>query len=316
MQFQQIVSDMNNCHGRQTDCFDYAQERSRTENLPAFRIMMYKKLLFLKAREFAPIFIGLWLGLAFSLMSAPFFDDSCSTSPDGDDVAYEQQPQGQGSEDSVLKAQSGGPFRKTNSVGVSSDPISNFDFGRRPEYQPKLQKRDVNTSSTTKPKRLRPRFASTELNIREKLFVGVLTTSETVTTLGFAVNRTLAHQVPQLVFFLPQANPHLLSSMPLAPLPVTDVALAPYEMFDYVWKHYLKTYDWFYFMPDYTYVRGHKLHEMLKHTSISRDSYVGHKMEGDERSYCSFEGGILLSHVCVIIFCVPLIRGHSMSFNK
>ena len=221
------------------DCFDYAQERSHTQILPAVHVMNYKKLLFLKTREFAPIFIGLWLGLAFSLMSAPFFDDSCLTSPDGDDVAY----QNQGSEDTLLKAQSGGPFRKTNSFGVSSDPISNFDYGRRPEYQPKLQKRDVNNSSTTKPKRLRPRFASTELNIREKLFVGVLTSSETVTTLGYAVNRTLAHQVPKLVFFLPQADSHPLPGMPIVPLPVTDVALEPYEMFDYVWKHYLKTYD-------------------------------------------------------------------------
>jgi len=79
-------------------------------------------------------------------------------------------------------------------------------------------------------------------------------------------------------------------------------------MFDIIGGHYLKNYDWFYIMPDSTYVRGRKLHEMVKHTSMNQDVYIGNrtKTKGEER-FCSFESGLLLSHVCMAVFLIPCI---------
>jgi len=274
-------------------------------------INMSKKMLLLTVKQCAPIFIGLWLGIAVSLMAAPFIDDSCVPT-DGDAIHTKQ-----GSDDSFLTAQFGGPFRKTNSVGAASDPISSFDYGRSDEYEPRLKKADANIMIKTTPtspsaerkrKLLRPRYASTELQVREKLFVGVLSTPKTIATLGLALNRTLAHTVPKLVFFLPQENAHVPPSMPVVLLPDASAKQIPFQMFDIIGGHYLKNYDWFYIMPDSTYVRGRKLHEMVKHTSMNQDVYIGNrtKTKGEER-FCSFESGLLLSHVCMAVFLIPCI---------
>ena len=301
--------DPNNCHDgvEVRRVFLYVAHSQAAYSILHF-INMSKKMLLLTVKQCAPIFIGLWLGIAVSLMAAPFIDDSCVPT-DGDAIHPKQ-----GSDDSFLTAQFGGPFRKTNSVGAASDPINSFDYGRSDEYEPRLKKADANIKTTPtspsaerKRKLLRPRYASTELQVREKLFVGVLSTPNTIGTLGLALNRTLAHTVPKLVFFLPQENAHVPPSMPVVLLPDASAKQMPFQMFDIIGGHYLKNYDWFYIMPDSTYVRGRKLHEMVKHTSMNQDVYIGNrtKTKGEER-FCSFESGLLLSHVCVALFSATL----------
>jgi hypothetical protein len=40
----------------------------------------------------------------------------------------------------------------------------------------------------------------------------------------------------------------------------------------YLAEHYLDNYDWFYVVPDRTYVRGEKLFDLVSHISISQVS--------------------------------------------
>lgn len=49
---------------------------------------------------------------------------------------------------------------------------------------------------------MRTRFLSTELDMKEKLFIGILTGQQTIETLGAAVNKTLSHRVEKMKMFV------------------------------------------------------------------------------------------------------------------
>ena len=81
----------------------------------------------------------------------------------------------------------------------------NFDYGNGVDYEPiirtqKDQQPNGQSQQGASKKILRPRYASTELGIKEKLFIGVLTLRDTIDSLGVAINKTLTHYVPKLVF--------------------------------------------------------------------------------------------------------------------
>ena len=83
--------------------------------------------------------------------------------------------------------------------------VKTFDYGNADDYDPiiKVHPKQEQTPNGGKTKKiLRPRYASTELGIKEKLFIGVLTSRDTIDSLGVAVNKTLTHYVPKLVFFM------------------------------------------------------------------------------------------------------------------
>uniref|UniRef100_A0AAG5DVZ9 Hexosyltransferase n=1 Tax=Anopheles atroparvus TaxID=41427 RepID=A0AAG5DVZ9_ANOAO len=155
---------------------------------------------------------------------------------------------------------------------------------------------------------VRPRYYYTELGIREKLFVGVLTATENIESLATAINRTTAHLVNKMKFFINADNVQsnfLLKNI----VGFTDTRdnLRPFHMLKYLADNYLDEYDYFLLQTDTTYVNARMLRRQLEHLSVTMDVYMGTVDDGfssdDEdgggaqktRQYCDLHAGIILS---------------------
>ena len=64
------------------------------------------------------------------------------------------------------------------------------------------QFKKVHISSKESDKLIRPHYISTELSIRDKLFVGVLTSEDKVNSQAVYINKTIAHLVDKVKFFI------------------------------------------------------------------------------------------------------------------
>lgn len=158
---------------------------------------------------------------------------------------------------------------------------------------------------------VRPRYYTSELGIREKLFVGVMTTQENINTLATAFNRTTAHLVDKIKFFINAAD-NVRSNFQLKNIVgFTDARdhLKPFHVLKYIADNYLDDYDFFLLTTDSSYVNVRQLLQLLNHISISFDVYIGktresseiidsderHRMTDSDRAYCDIESGIILS---------------------
>ncbi|EDW26981.1 GL16491 [Drosophila persimilis] len=157
---------------------------------------------------------------------------------------------------------------------------------------------------------IRPRYYSSELGIREKLFIGVMTSQEHINSFATAFNRTTAHLVNKIKFFIyadsVKTNYKLKNIVGFAD---THENRRPFHVIKYIADNYLEEYDYFLLVPDNVYVDARKLSALLYHMSITFDLYMGGthigvpSSEGDgpagsgsgDRNYCSLEAGILLS---------------------
>ena len=240
---------------------------------------MIFKAMIVYFRPVVPIMMGLCMGITLSLICAPFLDEGCEVQ------TYQKQ---------VSK---NGASRKTNSL---NDKV-NFDYGMADDYEPRLKfrERTVRDTPKTRKKLLRPRYASTELGIREKLFVGILTSAKSIFNLGVAMNVTSAHHVSKMVFFMGPKGPNLPTGMSIVIFNGEAPELQPYHMMKYVGEHHLKTYDWYMFLPDSTYMRAEKIFDTLSMTSSTQDVYVGMPMldESSQNVQCDFSAGMLMSQV-------------------
>ena len=144
----------------------------------------------------------------------------------------------------------------------------------------------------------RPKFAATELGIRQKLFVAVLSSRDTLNTLAVAVNRTLAHYVTKTVYFIDQKSANVPTGMVIVNFADGYNHLLPVNVFKYVIKKYGRGYDYYLFITDRAYVRAERVHELVSHISVSRHVHMG-APKGVEagKPYCTLEGGIILSQV-------------------
>lgn len=158
---------------------------------------------------------------------------------------------------------------------------------------------------------IRPRYYSSELGIREKLFVGVMTNQENINTLATAFNRTTAHLVDKIKFFINAAD-NVRSNFQLKNIVgFTDARdhLKPFHVLKYIADNYLDDYDFFLLTTDTAYVNVRQLIQQLNHISISFDVYIGkardasdiidsderQRMTDSDREYCDLESGIVLS---------------------
>ncbi|XP_050083996.1 chondroitin sulfate synthase 2 [Anopheles aquasalis] len=166
---------------------------------------------------------------------------------------------------------------------------------------------------------VRPRYYYTELGIREKLFLGVLTTTENIDSLATAINRTAAHLVNKIKFFIHAES--MKSNFQLKNIVgFTDTRenLRPFHMLKFLADNYLDEYDYFLLVTDTTYVNARMLRNRLEHLSVTMDVYMGRPLadtaaegvggpvEGqgtDDESpgtgstgrYCDLNAGIILS---------------------
>ncbi|XP_066301515.1 chondroitin sulfate glucuronyltransferase-like [Branchiostoma lanceolatum] len=225
-------------------------------------------------RPFMPLIVGLSLGFTLCLVCLPLLEEGCTS---------------EGSVDQVAR------LRKPNSVQESSqDVLQNYnddDFEPRIITNPKPVK-----SGGKQP--FRARYISTELGIREKLVVGVLTSRESLDTVAVALNKTLAHYIHKLLYFTGTRNVKAPGGMYVVThgddRPVWEMA----QTIRYINDHFHKDYDWTYLVTDNTYVQGDRVTNIFDHISMNRDVYMGKRAAFTDMDgyYCKIGHGVVLSH--------------------
>ncbi|XP_037932050.1 chondroitin sulfate synthase 2-like [Teleopsis dalmanni] len=138
---------------------------------------------------------------------------------------------------------------------------------------------------------IRPRYYSSELGIREKVFVGVMTSQDNINTLATAINRTTAHLVNKIKFFINADNVKKNYNLKnIVGFTDTRETLRPFHVIKYIADYYLDDYDYFLIIPDNVYVDARKLKSMLYHMSITFDLYMGSRTEQNVVGYGAYNG--------------------------
>lgn len=169
------------------------------------------------------------------------------------------------------------------------------------EYEPRLNLQNKPMLPKKEAQILqRPRYYSTELGIREKLFIGVLTSEQNINYQATAINKTLAHLANKIKFFI-TANvvKNNLSLTNIVGFTDTREILKPFHVLKYISDNYLEEFDYFYLISDAGFVNGRKLLEIVNGISVSEDVYLGTTAEEDSH-YCSL-GELLNQNMRVFI---------------
>lgn len=145
----------------------------------------------------------------------------------------------------------------------------------------------------------RTRYIHTELGIRERLLVGILTSRATLNTLGVAVNKTVAHRFHRTFFFTGLRSAKAPHGMAVVAHGDDRPVWLMYETIRHLHQHHANEYDWFYLAQDDTYTQAERVIELVNHLSAGQDMYMGRAEEfigGEERArYCHGGYGYLLS---------------------
>ncbi|XP_049585149.1 chondroitin sulfate synthase 2 [Syngnathus scovelli] len=226
-------------------------------------------------RSIAPVVIGISLGFTLSLLSVNWTQELCYTDQ-GTPVSRDEQSKG---------------ARKTNSISPVHDELEE-------DWEPRIVPYKQVEQSNPK-KVVRAKYISTELGIREPLFVGVLTSKNTINTLGVAVNRTISHHLDTVVFFTGTYNRKAPHGMFVVSHGDERLIWNMFQTMRYIYEHYINTYDWFYFVQDDAYTEADRIKDLVGHLSINEDVYmggpeefIGGEMEG---RYCYGGFGYILS---------------------
>ncbi|CAB0020638.1 unnamed protein product [Nesidiocoris tenuis] len=148
---------------------------------------------------------------------------------------------------------------------------------------------------------VRPRYYSTELGIRERILMGVLTTESTVRSLAVAINKTSYSYVDKLLFFMDAAGAEKAQVVNLKLPGIVGFVdareiLKPFHALKYLTDNFMEEYDLFLLMRDTTYVNPYILTEMVKDISASEDVHAGFPPSTESSLYCSLDSGIMLSN--------------------
>ncbi|KAJ7322589.1 hypothetical protein JRQ81_018876 [Phrynocephalus forsythii] len=143
------------------------------------------------------------------------------------------------------------------------------------------------------------RYIQTELGFRERLFVAVLTSKATLNTLAVAVNKTVAHHVPRVLYFTGLRSAKVPHGMAVVSHGDERPVWLMYETVHYLHQNFGGNFDWFFVMQDDTYAQAERLQALAGRLSINQDVYLGRAEQfigGDERApYCHGGFGYLLS---------------------
>ncbi|XP_074857837.1 chondroitin sulfate synthase 2 isoform X2 [Carettochelys insculpta] len=222
-------------------------------------------------RPAAPVAVGVSLGLTLSLLSAGW-----SQAPCGPRAARRPAP---------LASPRAGPAPR------QAPPTA--------AWEPRVLPARPAAPARAATKAVRTRYISTELGIRQRLFVGVLTSKSTLNTLAVAVNRTLGHRLERLVYFTGMRGRKVPHGMTVVTHGDERPIWNMYQTIKYVLDHYVGDFDWFYLVQDDTYTEAHRVSRLVSHLSIDTLLYLGRPEEfigGDtEGRYCYGGFGYLLS---------------------
>lgn len=204
------------------------------------------------------------------------------------------------------------------------DPLPDNDF----EPQLNLAQKPMAAKKEQK-SFVRPRYYSSELGIREKLFVGCLSQQDHIETLATAFNRTSAHLVNKIKFFINADN--VKSTFQLKNIVgFTDTRenLRPFHVLKYIADNYLDDFDYFLLVPDTTYLDSRALRQNVAKISISFDIYLGTASvdplavnRSATGGYCDLSSGIVFSSSVIrkiranLDWCVREAKSTSHSEN-
>ncbi|KAL6268446.1 hypothetical protein P5V15_001581 [Pogonomyrmex californicus] len=164
-------------------------------------------------------------------------------------------------------------------------------------YEPRINT-DSKPQQVQKTKKtfVRPRYYSTELGIREKLFVGIITSREHLHSRDVALNKTVAHIVDKIRYFIsiPEGTKPNVSFPGIVGFTDTRSILKPFHAMKYIVDNYLESYDYYFLTKDVNYINARGLVEFVNKITVSQNVHIGVQSEID--TYCSLESGILLSN--------------------
>lgn len=254
-------------------------------------------------RPLLPAFIGLCLGVTMSMMYAPFSEDSCET------YLSRQDPQ------QLVH------MRGTKSLDTHDE--ENFEpHIRQPDEKPPDMSNLADSAAVSKTKLIRPRYAATELGIREKLFVGVVTTKTTISTLGVAFNKTASGYVTKLMYFMDDKGPVVPPGMTIVNFADNHPHLVPVHMLKYVTEHFVDTFDYFMFVTDQTYMRAERVFDLVSHISVSKHVHMGAAKSTEAgKTFCYLDGGVIISQSLLaevkanIEWCLAKCHHNDQSLN-
>ncbi|KAF4112015.1 chondroitin sulfate synthase 2 [Onychostoma macrolepis] len=241
-------------------------------------------------RPTGPIIVGISLGFTLSLLSVTWVDESCDSDwmGAGDEMLIGQPGSSKGA-------------RKPSSISTGTTDNGNVEE----DFEPRIVPYNKPAQEGPPKKVFRAKYASTELGIRERLFVSVFTSKTTISTLAVAINRTLNHHLDgRLIFFTGTRNRKLPNGLFVVAhgdeRPVPNM----FQSVRYLLEHHIADYDWFFFVQDETYTQPERLKTLVSHLSMDLQLYMGHPGEfiGGETQgrYCHSGPGFLLSRALLL----------------
>lgn len=164
-----------------------------------------------------------------------------------------------------------------------------------PSYQEDLDEYEPKININNKPQQaqkvsktlIRPRYYSTELGIREKLFIGVLTNQQHLYSRDIAINKTVAHIVDKVRYFIsiPEGTKPNVTLPGIVGFTDTRSILKPFHTMKYIIDNYLENYDYYFLIKDVSFINVKELVKFVTKISVSQNVHVG--VLGDTASYCS-----------------------------
>ena len=185
------------------------------------------------------------------------------------------------------------------------------DPGKKPKVDLEANKKKI----------VRPRFISTELGIREKLFTGIISSQNTIDSLGVAINKTLASHLQKIIFYTDKHDEDADSdykdtiqtleqqSMTIVSNDENTEVGVLFQSLLHMYNNYQDIYDWFFIMYDHTYASPDRITKIVNHMSITRLLYMGVPMQTSipsqddkiiDGTYCLGEAGFIISRALLI----------------
>ncbi|KAK3608003.1 hypothetical protein CHS0354_009938 [Potamilus streckersoni] len=239
--------------------------------------------------KFLSIAVGICLGITVYMMLVPFLEQDC----EGNMIMNRMSPRrvkepALRTVSSNLQSKDEISKKTTRKVVIDSEEDFEPRIVKPPDIKPGMANKTI-----VQKKISRPRYISTELGIREKVFVAILTNADTLNTFGIAINRTLVSHVTKTIFFTSTMPSPVPPGMNIVSFGDKHNEYLPVHTLRYISEHYGDTFDFYLFVSDRTYLRGHRIFEMVEHISINEEVYMG--APSTDGKFCDIEGGVIFS---------------------
>ncbi|KAL7641451.1 UNVERIFIED_CONTAM: hypothetical protein RMT77_007322 [Armadillidium vulgare] len=220
----------------------------------------------------SPLIMGICVGIAFSIILTPFLGKKCV------EISF------------------------SSSNGMRLRDLRSNDVPDSEDFEPTINLNDnieVNrrgNEDSQSSKLIRPRYYSTELGMKDKILVSVISTKETIGTYGVALNKTLNHFVDKIIFFLDGTGSKKLGlNIPIVGFKEYKPHIKIFRILSYISEIYIEDYNYFFFVTDHSYVNGKRVMDIIEHLSISQDIHMGALQNDQNALYCDLDSGIILS---------------------